>query len=136
VWVGTNLFAPGIIKLCQVTNQSQFAVSRLFWLIAALDGLYRAETLFGAILFGGLSLMMMVTASLRADSPTISFVWFRMAALVLLGLAILTGVRTGAWAGIEFWVFILIAEYAATIKTIPPQESRKEAAVAAEAPKR
>jgi hypothetical protein len=82
-----------------------------------------------------LSLMMMVTASLRADSPTVSLVWFRMAALVLLGFAVLTGVGTGAWAGIEFWVFVLIAEYAATIKTIPPQERRKEAAVAADAPK-
>ena len=45
-WVGKTLFIPPIIKLCQLTRQTQFAVSRLFWFIAALDGFYRANTLF------------------------------------------------------------------------------------------
>src|SRR3546814_14333029 len=70
LWIGKKLFVPPIIKLCQLTRQSQFAVSRLFWFIAALDGFYRAETLLGSILFGGMSIVMMVTASLRADMPT------------------------------------------------------------------
>src|SRR3546814_8894588 len=68
LWIGKKLFVPPIIKLCQLTRQSQFAVSRLFWFIAALDGFYRAETLLGSILFGGMSIVMMVTASLRARS--------------------------------------------------------------------
>jgi hypothetical protein len=37
------------MKLCQMTRQSQFAVSRLFWFIAALDGFYRAETLLSSL---------------------------------------------------------------------------------------
>src|SRR3546814_5005009 len=45
-WIGKTLFVPPIIKLCQLTRQSQFAVSRLFWFIAALDGFYRADTPF------------------------------------------------------------------------------------------
>lgn len=44
-WIGKNLFVPPIVKLCQLTRQSQFAMSRLFWFIAALDGFYRAETM-------------------------------------------------------------------------------------------
>src|SRR3546814_8602243 len=84
LWIGKKLFVPPIIKLCQLTRQSQFAVSRLFWFIAALDGFYRAETLLGSILFGGMSIVMMVTASLRADMPTGSLIWFRMLALALL----------------------------------------------------
>jgi hypothetical protein len=100
-------------------------VSRLFWFIAALDGFYRADTLLGMVLFGGLSLFMMVTASLRANSPTNSFVWFRMLALVLLGFDVLRGISNGEWAGVEFWIFVLIAEYASTIKTIPPREQEK-----------
>ena len=32
------------------------------------------------------------------------------------------------WAGVEFWVFVLIAEYAATIRTIPPTELSKSGA--------
>jgi hypothetical protein len=123
-WIGRTLFVPPIVKLCQLTRQSQFAVSRLFWFIAAMDGFYRAETLFGSILFGGMSLAMMVTASLRADMPTRSSMWFRMLALLFLAMDIFAGATTGRWAGTEFWVFILIAEYAASIRTIPPLEEK------------
>jgi surface polysaccharide O-acyltransferase-like enzyme len=130
-WIGKNLFVPPIVKLCQLTRQSQYAVSRLFWFVAALDGFYRAETLFSSVLFGVLSLVMMVTASLRADMPTRSSMWFRMFALAFLILDLITGAATGKWAGTEFWLFVLIAEYAATIRTLPPRESEKAAAAKA-----
>lgn len=123
-WIGRTLFVPPIIKLCQLTRQSQFAVSRLFWFIAALDGLYRAETLFGSILWGGISLLMMFSASWRADSPTASFMFFRLLAVAFLALDLLKGAATGDWAGFEFWVFVLVAEYAAIIRNIPPREKR------------
>jgi hypothetical protein len=129
-WIGSTLFVPLIIKLCQLTRQSQFAVSRLFWFIAALDGFYRAETLFWSILWGGMSVLMMITASQRADRPTASFMFFRMLSLVFLGFGLVKGATTGEWAGTEFWVLVLIAEYAATIRTIPPRETRKVAAQA------
>jgi len=132
-WIGSTLFVPPIIKLCQLTRQSQFAVSHLFWFIAALDGFYRAETLFSSILWGGMSLLMMFTASQRADRPTASFMFFRMLGLVFLGFGLVKGVATGEWAGSEFWIFVLIAEYASTIRTIPPRETTK---VAAQAPAR
>jgi hypothetical protein len=124
-WIGANLFVPLIVKFCQVTRQSQFAVSRLFWFLAALDGFYRAGNLLSALLFGGMSVVMMITASLRADSPTYSNRWFRLLAVLFLVLDIVKGVAAGAWVGVEFWVFVLIAEYAATIRTIPPREIKQ-----------
>lgn len=127
-WIGRTLFVPPIVKLCQLTHQSQFAVSRLFWFIAALDGFYRADTLISSIIFGVMSIIMMVTASVRADMPTSSNRWFRMFALVFLLIDLATGAATGKWAGTEFWLFVLIAEYAATIRTIPPHEAKKAAA--------
>ena len=130
-WIGQTLFVPPIIKLCQLTRQSQFAVSRLFWFIAALDGFYRADTLFSSVLFGVMSIVMMLTASLRADMPTRSSMWFRMLALAFLVLDIITGAGTGEWEGTEFWVFVLIAEYAASIRTVPPRESKKKKAAKA-----
>ena len=133
LWIGKTLFVPPIVRFCQLTRQSQYAVSRLFWFAAALDGFYRAETLFSAILFGALSIVMMVTASLRADAPTRSSMWFRMLALLFLVLDVAAGAATGKWAGTEFWVLVLIAEYAATIRTIPPLEARKRAAQATRA---
>jgi hypothetical protein len=124
-WIGKTLFVPPIIKLCQLTRQTQFAVARLFWFIAALDGLYHAETVLGMVLWGGLSLFMMFTAARRADSPTVSFVFFRLLAVSLLGLDLVRSFATGEWAGTEFWIFVLVAEYAATIRTIPPRETAR-----------
>jgi hypothetical protein len=77
-WIGATLFVPLIIKLCHLTRQSQFAVARLFWFIAALDGFYRAETWTGSILWGGVSVIMMITAARRADDPTSSYMFFRL----------------------------------------------------------
>lgn len=130
LWIGKNLFVPPIIKFCHWTRQTQFAVSRLFWFIAALDGFYRADTLLGSLLFGGMSLVMMVSASRRPDMPTQSFIWLRMLAVVFLGIDILTGATTGVWAGTEFWVLVLVAEYAATIRTLPPRKTKERALAA------
>lgn len=128
-WIGKTLFIPPIIKLCHATRQTQFAVSRMFWFIAALDGFYRAETLFSSILWGGMSVIMMITATQRADSPTASFMFFRMLALFFLVLDMVSAAATGEWAAVEFWVFVLFAEYAATIRTVPPKEQSKSNAV-------
>jgi len=132
-WIGKTLFVPPIVKLCQLTGQSQFAVSRLFWFIAALDGFYRAETLFGSFLWGGVSIVMLISAGWRADTPTSSFMFFRLLAVVLLILDLGQGAATGEWAGAEFWIFVLVAEYAAIIRTIPPREATKPSVKASEA---
>ena len=124
-WIGRTLFVPPIIKLCQLTRQSQFAVSRLFWFVAALDGFYHADNLFSSILWGGMSVVMMITATQRADHPTVSFMFLRLLGVVFLALDLLKGAVTGAWAGVEFWILVLIAEYAATILTIPPKETSR-----------
>jgi hypothetical protein len=123
-WIGKTLFIPPIIKFCQLTRQTQYAVARMFWFVAALDGFYRAETLLWSIIWGLFSIAMMVTAVRRADMPAYSAQWFRLLGLLLLGLDLIHGVRTGEWAGIEFWVFVLLAEYAATIRTVPPVEKK------------
>ena len=119
-WIGATLFVPLIVKLCQRTGQSQYAVSRLFWFVAALDGLWRADTLLAAVMFGAMSVVMMFTASLRADWPTRSSMVFRLLAVAFLALDVGRGAANGEWAGVEFWVIVLAAEYAATIRTIPP----------------
>lgn len=126
-WIGRSLFVPPIIKFCQHTHQTQYAVSRLFWFVAALDGFYRADTLFGSILWGLMSIVMMVSAGWRADHPTNSFMFFRLLAVVMLVLDLFRGVATGEWAGFEFWIFVLVAEYAAIIRTIPPKETARRA---------
>ena len=136
LWIGKNLFVPPIIRLCQLTRQSQVAVARRFWFVAALDGLYRANTPFGAVVFGVLSVVMMLTAALRADMPITSTLWFRMFSLAFLMIDIVTGAATGKWAGVEFWLLALIAEYAGTIRTLPPIGSTKRVRAATAKPVR
>ena len=128
VWVGKTLFVPPIIKFCQITRQSQYAVSRLFWFITALDQLRIATSLTSQIIAGLFSLFMMFTATLRADMPAFSMRWFRMMALAFLALDIASSLTSGTWKGVEIWVFVLFAEYAATITNIPPAENKKRAA--------
>ena len=125
VWIGKTLFVLPIVRFCQATRQSQYAVSRLFWFVTALDQLRIATSLGTQIIAGRCSLFMMFTASFRADIPAFSMRWFRMMALVLLALDVFSGVVSGAWKGVEIWVLVLFAEYAATIDTIPPIEDRK-----------
>ena len=71
---------------------------------------------------------MMVTAATRADRPTDSYMFLRLLAVLLFGLDLVRGIAVGEWAGIEFWIFVLVAEYAATIRTILPREVFKPAA--------
>jgi len=120
LWIGKTLFVPPIIKLCHLTRQSQFAVSRMFWFAAALDGLYRAETMMGQVIWGGMSIFMLLTAGRRADSPTVSFMFFRLLALALLILETAGSVASGVWGEVEFWLFVVFAEYAAAIRNLPP----------------
>ena len=127
-WIGRTLFVPPIIKLCQLTRQSQYAIARLLWFIAALDAFYRADSIVSSILWGGISLIMMLSAARRADHPVQSFVFFRMLAVALLLLDLLTGVATGRWGSWEFWLLVLVAEYAATIRTLPPRRSTRSTA--------
>lgn len=133
IWIGKTFFVPPIIKLCHLTRQSQYAVARLFWFMAMLSGLYRAENMIDYVIFGLGSVFMMLTASLRADRPTRSQRWFRMFAVGSFVMKVISSVASGIFLGIEFWFFVLIAEYAATIRTLPPRETKGKSARAAEA---
>jgi hypothetical protein len=125
VWLGRTLFVPPIIKFCQITKQSQYAVSRLLWFITALDQLRIATSLTSQIIAGLFSLFMMVSASFRADMPAFSMRWFRMMAVGFLVLDVVSSLGSGQWKGIEIWLLVLFAEYAATIDRLPPAEDRR-----------
>lgn len=116
-WIEQNIFGLFVRWFCRVTRQSPFAVSRFFWFVTALDGFYRASNIMTAILFGGMSIYMMLAASLRADRPTKSLMRFRALAAALLLFFMARGILTGEWTGTEFWIFVLIALYAADVGT-------------------
>jgi len=101
--------------------------------MAALNGLYHADTLVGQVIWGGMSVVMMITAVRRAARPTASMMFFRLLALALLLLDLLSAAVSGAWQGAEFWIFVLFAEYAAAIRNLPPAAKTKSRQRATEA---
>lgn len=119
-WIGKALFYPPIVKLCRLTRQSSSAVSRLFWFAASLDALYHVDTVAARMFWGSVSLVMMFVAGSRADEPTSSFMPFRLLSVALWILDLLQGLRAGDWAGLEFWILVLFAEYAAALRALPP----------------
>lgn len=95
-----------------------------------LDQLRLANTLGEQILAGLFCVFVLLTASLRADKPAVSLIWFRFLGLGLLVLDVTQGLAAGHWRGVELWALILFAEYAATIRTIPPVQTCRDSAKA------
>ena len=50
---------------------------------------------------------------------------FRLLGIALLVSDLVTSIVSGHWGGTEFWLLVLFAEYASTIRTIPPQASEQ-----------
>lgn len=104
--------------LCRTTRQSNAAVARLFWFLAAIDGYCHATNFVSLITFSGMTAFMLVAGSLHADRHTRSRFSFRVLGLGLLLLFIIRALLTRTWAGTEFWLFVLFAQYA-PVATIP-----------------
>ncbi|MES2289326.1 MAG: hypothetical protein V4530_06265 [Pseudomonadota bacterium] len=143
LWVGKRLFVPPIIRLCQRTGASQYTVHSYGWMIASLLVVYRfsLNTLLDAVLFG-LSVLIGVTSIIRAamfpEMPFPERPSFRkfllVGALVILAVDLLFLALRGTWSpsGHMVDIAMLFAEYALTIKTIPPRETETKRVLARE----
>ena len=144
LWVGTRLFHPPIIWLCQRMGLSQFAVARYGWMLAAWTLVMRIsfEGL-GDWLFSALVILVTVFETWRAavtpNAPTRRSDGLRIIILLFaavdIGTLVVVTVRHG-FPGFQWshaWdLFALTAEYAKTILTIPPRRApaRRPTAVA------
>ncbi|WP_257558175.1 hypothetical protein [Sphingobium sp. CFD-2] len=138
VWLGRTLFHPPIILVCQLTRQSQYALYRALWFFAACHATYYGLVedrgwLFTIFMWGWVTATLL-NATLHPDRPARSSGFFRWIFWIffLSGTAIipLTGTVSD---GTVRALMVLFAEYAATIKTIPPgnsQESKRRQASA------
>jgi len=138
VWLGKTLFHPPIIALRQLTRQTQYAMYRALWFLAACHATYyamRDGIGWGWLIFiWGYTVIAFIGATAFADLEARSWGGFRfligmivlleIPAMLLVGHVRATAVRD---------VIILFAEYAATIKTIPPRRKRERRTSAKEA---
>ncbi|WP_257540568.1 hypothetical protein [Sphingobium sp. CFD-1] len=135
-WLGKTLFHPPIIALCQLTRQTQYAISGALWFFACCHATYYAQhDGWGwAIVLWLVTITAFIGATLFPDHERQSSGLFRLffwslllleiPAMLLVGHVRATAIRD---------VIILFAEYAATIKTIPPRRKRERNASAKEA---
>lgn len=139
-WIGTRLFHPPIIWLCQRARISQYAVAAYAWMAAAftLVARIRAGEVWFAVVVSIIAVISTLSAALAPDMRRRPSLWFRVFiwALALLDTADLAigNVRPGdpfAWR-IAWDAFGLIGEYAKTITIIPPRKRRERTPAATE----
>lgn len=114
-WLAEQLIAPVMAVFLRSTRQSKSAASRMFWFLVALDGYYHANNLFALIVFSAMAVLMLVAGSLHAEANTRSRLRFRLLGLCFLLVFAARGMITGVWQGVEFWVLVTFAQYAAAV---------------------
>lgn len=138
IWLGKTLFHPPIILLCQLTRQSQYAIHRALWFFAACHATYYAMAegagWIASILLWAFVLAMLISASFHPDRPAQSlgamrFLFWAFFVMGLLASAVGQSVTDGTVRAL----MILFAEYAATIRTIPPRKTKQSRTKAGEA---
>lgn len=131
LWVGKNLFQPPIILLCQLTGMTQYAVHRYLWWGIIMFCVWRLDSgdhwLWKSIVIAW-GVGHTISAGLSPDRPMEEgAAWFRRLLIVLLALELIFAAIMARTPSLML-VAMMFAEYALTIKTIPPREI-KEAAV-------
>jgi hypothetical protein len=120
-WIGKALFVPIIIRLCQRLGCTQFRFNRVCWFLAALISFKNATDVVGQVAIGLIAVYFCLLAALVEEhKPATSWRWFR---LTVVCLTILDVISRSAHLGTDF--FVLFAEYAATIRTIPPLSAKE-----------
>ncbi len=127
-WIGKTLFHPIIIAACHLTRQSQYAVHHALTFFAACHATYYAH---GAawgwvIVLWTWVIASFVVAAFAPDMEARSSGFIRGMFWFFFAIGVAGCVAKGAVDNDTIRaLMILFAEYAATIKTLPPR-TRKE----------
>jgi len=135
LWLGKKLFIPIIIWICQRAKITQYKFNIYAWVIATFSVIYSSELKNATdwvvlVLMSICALFWILQAALIPDMPrNPTGLWFRffiMTCIVLFDI-IPTIAGTPIRNNIIFGPLVLFAEYALTIKTIPPLEAKEKA---------
>lgn len=131
-WVGRYIFHPPIIALCQRSGMSQRAVARYGWMLATWTLVMRINFLNAggwavAIFVIPITVIETARAAINPEAPTVRLDLLRRILLIVTALDIVAliflTVQRG-FPGLEWkhaWdLLALTAEYAKTIRAIPP----------------
>jgi len=129
-FIARKAFYPIIIPVCQITRQTQYALHHALWFIAACHATWfddGTQWLWIAFLWFWVISTFLIAAFLP-DVETKSMGWIR----AIWWLSLISGFVIFAAKGIVTdgtvrALMVLFAEYAATIKTIPPRKTKERA---------
>jgi hypothetical protein len=134
-WLGTKIYQPVLIWICQIFGISQYKLYRILWWTASSAVLYGAapKDLVGYMFYGLQAVFVIgwaIAVVYLSDIPKKPDAPFRHVLLmagVLGGLgALIRLFSIGDTRSIETFILLaLSAEYALTITTIPPKPIRK-----------
>ena len=135
-WLGKALFHPPIISLCHATRQTQYAIHRALWFFAALHATYYdshggwgwTTFLWMWVIFNFLGAVLVPDMEAKSYGPFRAVFWL-LFLINVSGIVVLGEVSNSVFREL----MILFAEYAATIKTIPPRRKRERRTSAKEA---
>lgn len=138
LWFGKRLFIPIAIRLCQLLGISQYALHTYLWLSVILWNMSRGpHALGGYFMYTLMAILAVVWVCISALTPDamrrpatfIRHLWicifFLDIGLFMGGVYFAQSLLSSSIELVKDWM-ILLAEYAITIHTIPPLESREK----------
>lgn len=124
LFLGKRVFVPVVIWICQRAGVSQwrfanYARMAAYWL---LIWVVRESAWGWTLVVGALAVGETMIAALWPDyERETNGAWWR----VLVVAIMVFDAIAAAFGWLAFWLIILAAEYALTIKTIPPRETKE-----------
>ena len=131
VWLGLRVFQPPAILLCWLLRCTQHRLNRDMWFVIMAWMTWRGAYLnhYGwavTVIMGICCLASGAVASfVHQHVPTVTFRWYRMLIMVFLITETAAVPVSGQWWMPLEDIWILIAEYAATITNLPPPPTFK-----------
>jgi hypothetical protein len=124
-WAGLRLFHPPIIRFCQWTGYTQWRLHRDMWFAAALWMAW--DSWWWVAILLALCLAMGARAALvPAGEPEVRRAfWIRVLLWGVLALSLPVVIVEARPLDLLDTLWLLTAEYAATITDIPPREKRR-----------
>lgn len=127
LWLGKNLFQPPVIILCQMTGLTQFAVYRYLWLAVVYYWIWMLDAddhwLIKTVLLI-IGAFWTISAGMAPDEPLKPSHWVRRLLVIMALLDSVLGALLDEFPNIT-WLGVLLAEYALTIKIVPPGETKR-----------
>jgi hypothetical protein len=144
LWLGKKLFVPLAIRACQQFKINQYTLHTYIWLLVwfsfVWDGPGKHPGIFGWFiyvvicvfaLFWTVAAAVMPHEMVKRSAGWIRALWWLGASIAIFGIVAAAITKDSPFLYSQVYIFtrdwlVLLAEYALTIRTIPPLEAKEK----------